>query len=136
MQRASASIADAKIHEEIREKLDIKNLYSNSNTLRIADLGCSVGPNTFTAMHNVPEAMKLKYQIQGPASKLPKFQVFYNDHASNDFNTLFASLHLKGNILQLECQDPFIADYFPSHLSILFIPPMHYNGCQRHQKRC
>ena len=136
MQRVAASTADAKIAEEITEKLDIKNLSSTSNTLRIADLGCSVGPNTFAAMHNVIEAMKHKYQIQGPASKLPEFQVFYNDHASNDFNTLFASLHLKGNILQLECQDPFIAGYFLSHLSVLFIPSMHYNGCQRYQKRC
>ncbi|XVF43434.1 hypothetical protein PTKIN_Ptkin02bG0039800 [Pterospermum kingtungense] len=91
-ERASASLLDAKISEVITKKLDIKNLCSNSNTLRIADLGCSVGPNTFIAKHNVLEAMKHKYQTECPAFELPEFQVFYNDHASNDFNTLFASL--------------------------------------------
>ncbi|XVF85592.1 hypothetical protein PTKIN_Ptkin17bG0129500 [Pterospermum kingtungense] len=91
-QRAATSVADSKIHEVITEKLDMINLCSTSKTLRIADLGCSVGPNTFLAMHNVVEAMKHKYQIQNPTLKIPEFQVLFNDHASNDFNTLFASL--------------------------------------------
>ncbi|XP_007045551.2 PREDICTED: probable S-adenosylmethionine-dependent methyltransferase At5g38100 [Theobroma cacao] len=92
LQRAATSITDAKIHEAITEKLDIGKLSSTSNTLRIADLGCSVGPNTFIAMQNVLEAMQHKHRTQDPSSKFPEFQVLYNDHASNDFNTLFASL--------------------------------------------
>ncbi|XVE85605.1 hypothetical protein DITRI_Ditri17bG0103800 [Diplodiscus trichospermus] len=112
-QRAYASILEAKIRKEITEELDIKNLYSTSKTLRIADLGCSVGPNTFAAMNNVLEAMKHKYQLQDPASKLPEFQVFYNDHASNDFNTLFASLPPERQYFAAGVPGSFYSRLFP-----------------------
>ncbi|XP_059666851.1 loganic acid O-methyltransferase-like [Cornus florida] len=91
-QRESSLYAKEMIDEAIAKKLDIKSLISNSNTLCIADLGCSVGPNTFIAMQNVLEALEKKCLSQGNGSKVPEFQVFFNDHASNDFNTLFASL--------------------------------------------
>ncbi|XP_059649234.1 loganic acid O-methyltransferase-like isoform X2 [Cornus florida] len=91
-QREFSNYAQEMIDEAIAKKLDIKSLISNSNTLRIADLGCSVGPNTFIAMQNVLEAMEKKCLPQSNASKAPEFQVFFNDHAANDFNTLFASL--------------------------------------------
>ncbi|XP_022775872.1 probable S-adenosylmethionine-dependent methyltransferase At5g38100 [Durio zibethinus] len=68
------------------------NNFSSSNLFRLADLGCSVGPNTFTAMQNILEAVQHKYQSQGLASKIPEFQVFFNDQGSNDFNTLFTSM--------------------------------------------
>ncbi|XP_059649240.1 loganic acid O-methyltransferase-like [Cornus florida] len=80
------------INEAIAKKLDMKSLISYSSTLRIADLGCSVGANTFIAMQNVLQAIEKKYLSQGLASKVPEFQVFFNDHATNDFNTLFTSL--------------------------------------------
>ncbi|XP_043703613.1 loganic acid O-methyltransferase-like [Telopea speciosissima] len=79
------------INEAIAENLDIKHLSPITNTFRIADLGCSVGPNTFTSMHDIMEATELKYQSQGLISKIPEFQVFFNDHTANDFNTLFTS---------------------------------------------
>ncbi|XP_059649242.1 loganic acid O-methyltransferase-like isoform X2 [Cornus florida] len=91
-QQESANYAQEMIDEAIAKKLDIKSLISNSSTLCIADLGCSVGPNTFIAMQNVLEAMEKKCLSQSNASKAPKFQVFFNDHAANDFNALFASL--------------------------------------------
>ncbi|XP_059653335.1 loganic acid O-methyltransferase-like [Cornus florida] len=91
-QRETINYAQEMIDEAVAKKLDIKSLISNSNTLRIADLGCSVGPNTFIAMQNVLEALEKKCLSQGNASKAPEFLVFFNDHASNDFNTLFASL--------------------------------------------
>ena len=53
-------------------------------------MGCSVGPNTILAMQNIVDALELKYQSQG--HNTPEFQVFFNDDASNDFNTLFTSL--------------------------------------------
>ncbi len=53
-------------------------------------MGCSVGPNTFVAVQNIIDAVNLKYQSQG--HRTPEFQVFFNDHALNDFNTLFTSL--------------------------------------------
>ncbi|XP_059650657.1 loganic acid O-methyltransferase-like [Cornus florida] len=91
-QRAVSNVAKDMVDEAIAEKLDVKSLTSNSNTLRIADLGCSVGPNTFITMQSVLEAVEKKYLSHGLASKVPEFQVFFNDHGTNDFNTLFASL--------------------------------------------
>ena len=81
------------ITEAVVEILDIEN-FASSNTFRIADLGCSVGPNTFFAVQNIIEAVQFKYQCQGLDSQLPEFQVLFSDHTSNDFNTLFSSLPL------------------------------------------
>ncbi|KAG5554138.1 hypothetical protein RHGRI_011871 [Rhododendron griersonianum] len=83
-QRASLNAAKDMIKEAIAENFDITCL--NSDTIRMADLGCSVGPNTFIAMQNVLEAMVDSNQTS------KEFQVFFSDHVSNDFNTLFASL--------------------------------------------
>nr|POE73596.1 putative s-adenosylmethionine-dependent methyltransferase at5g38780 [Quercus suber] len=93
MQRAGSNAVKAIIDDVIAEKLDVeKQISSSKSTFRIADLGCSVGPNTFIAMQNIIDAVQQKYQSQGFGSHMPEFQVFFNDHASNDFNTLFASL--------------------------------------------
>ncbi|KAF3437769.1 hypothetical protein FNV43_RR20525 [Rhamnella rubrinervis] len=73
------------------EKLDIGAL-NPPKTFCIADLGCSVGPNTFAAVENIIEAVKSKYQSQSLSSQIPEFQVLFNDHVSNDFNILFTSL--------------------------------------------
>lgn len=76
----------------IVENLDIENQSSPiTSSFRIADLGCSVGPNTFLAVNNIIEAVAQKYQIKGH-SNLPEIQVFFSDLVSNDFNYLFASL--------------------------------------------
>uniref|UniRef100_A0A5B7AEZ5 S-adenosylmethionine-dependent methyltransferase n=1 Tax=Davidia involucrata TaxID=16924 RepID=A0A5B7AEZ5_DAVIN len=91
-QRAALNFVKEMINEAIAENLEIELLTSTSNTLRIADLGCSVGPNTFIAMENVLQAIETKYQNQCLTSKMPEFQVFFNDHSANDFNTLFTSL--------------------------------------------
>uniref|UniRef100_A0A7N1A737 Uncharacterized protein n=1 Tax=Kalanchoe fedtschenkoi TaxID=63787 RepID=A0A7N1A737_KALFE len=56
----------------------------------IADLGCSVGPNTFSSIKTITEAVKLK-SGQAKARHL-EFQVFFNDTVANDFNTLFNNL--------------------------------------------
>nr|POE73595.1 putative s-adenosylmethionine-dependent methyltransferase at5g38100 [Quercus suber] len=92
-QRAATNVVKAKIDDVIAEKLDVKkNSSTSESTFRLADLGCSVGPNTFITMQNIIDVVQQKYQSQGLASHMPEFQVFFNDHASNDFNTLFASL--------------------------------------------
>ncbi|PHT60467.1 putative caffeine synthase 2 [Capsicum baccatum] len=44
--------------DAIIQNLDIKIMFSSSNTLHIADLGCSVGPNTFNAMQNFKFSMR------------------------------------------------------------------------------
>ncbi|XP_048329767.2 loganic acid O-methyltransferase-like isoform X3 [Ziziphus jujuba] len=84
-------VCKAVAKEAIVEKLDM-GVLDSSETFIIADLGCSVGPNTFTAVENIIEAVKSKYQSKGLNSKIPEFQVFFNDHVSNDFNLLFSSL--------------------------------------------
>ncbi|XP_028952639.2 loganic acid O-methyltransferase-like isoform X3 [Malus domestica] len=82
------------LRQEIEEKLDVHAfLLSSCNTFRIADLGCSTGPNTFFAVETILETVQLKYQSQGLSShQIPKFQVFFNDQTTNDFNMLFKSL--------------------------------------------
>lgn len=72
----------------IEEAIELEN----EHIFTIADLGCSVGPNTFKCVANIIEAVERKYTNHGRDLKLPEFQVFFNDHVSNDFNTLFKSL--------------------------------------------
>ncbi|KAG6672950.1 hypothetical protein I3842_16G084900 [Carya illinoinensis] len=94
-QRAGADHAKTLIIEAIAENLDIDEDVSCpiSNIFGIADLGCSVGPNTYVSMKNIIEAVVQKYKSKGRHdSNLPEFHVFFNDHVSNDFNTLFANL--------------------------------------------
>ena len=79
------------ISKGIAEKLELSN-FPGSKVFRVADLGCSVGPNTFLAVQNIVDSVEHKYKRQGLGHLLPEFQVFFNDHVSNDFNQLFTSL--------------------------------------------
>lgn len=67
-----------------------KEELSSWHTIRIADLGCSIGPNTFKVAEALVDCMTMKYNSHG--LPLPDFHVFFNDQAANDFNTLFLSL--------------------------------------------
>lgn len=94
-QRGAIDVSKKIINEVVKEKFDIDNTYFNaSKTIQIADLGCSVGPNTFVAVENIIEAFEAKYQDEdiSVSSKNLEFQVFFNDHVENDFNTLFKTL--------------------------------------------
>lgn len=83
--------AKAIINRVISDKLDLNRVASSSSKVfSIADLGCSVGPNTFNAVQNIIDSVKLKCQSYGH-DKL-EFQVFFNDLVSNDFNALYKSL--------------------------------------------
>ncbi|KAL9372385.1 hypothetical protein Peur_034629 [Populus x canadensis] len=102
------------VTEAIAEKLDICVL-SSSNTICVSDMGCSVGPNTFVAVQNIVEAVLNKYQSQGhDHSRLPEFQVFLNDHALNDFNTLFKSLPPNRNYYVAGMPGSFHGRLFPN----------------------
>ncbi|PRQ15955.1 putative loganate O-methyltransferase [Rosa chinensis] len=90
VQRGVVDAAKELVKRAIVETLNI-DILSSSNSFKIADLGCSVGPNTFYAVENMIEAVEFKYQSQGQNSQIPEFQVLFNDHASNDFNMLFIS---------------------------------------------
>ncbi|XVF82071.1 hypothetical protein PTKIN_Ptkin16aG0014200 [Pterospermum kingtungense] len=91
LQRGYIEAAEVIINEEIIQKLDIKKLSSaTSEPIRIADLGCSCGPNTIRAVQNIVDSIGCNFQCHGLIS--PEFHVFFNDQVSNDFNDLFASL--------------------------------------------
>lgn len=98
--------------KEISEKFEIGTVVS-SNTFCIADLGCSVGPNTFAAVENIIEGVKLKFESQGLSSQIPEFQVFFNDHVSNDFNLLFTSLPQDKNYYAAGVPCSFYGRLFP-----------------------
>lgn len=102
------------VGEAIVESLDILK-FSPSTTIRVADLGCSVGPNTFFAMENILEAIELKCQNQGLHSQIPEFQVFFNDQTSNDFNSLFSSLPPNGRYHSAGVPGSFYSRLFPNH---------------------
>ncbi|KAK4284186.1 hypothetical protein QN277_001052 [Acacia crassicarpa] len=92
-QRLTADVTKHIIRELILEMLDLETLpHDSSNVIRIADLGCSVGPNTFFTVQNFIDTVNLKSQSQGHGFDSLEFQVFFNDHVGNDFNTLFKSL--------------------------------------------
>ncbi|GLJ40532.1 hypothetical protein SUGI_0836090 [Cryptomeria japonica] len=59
-------------------------------TLCIADLGCSSGPNTLFITQIITSEIRNKYAHKG--IRVPEFQIFYNDLPSSDFNTLFKLL--------------------------------------------
>ncbi|PON82303.1 SAM dependent carboxyl methyltransferase [Trema orientale] len=95
-QKEAAETAKAMLVAAITENLDIKqNLCPVSNSFRIADFGCSTGPNTFIAIDTIIEAVSKTYQIKyshDDSLTLPEFHVYFSDHVSNDFNFLFANL--------------------------------------------
>ncbi|ESQ47258.1 hypothetical protein EUTSA_v10028313mg, partial [Eutrema salsugineum] len=74
----------------ILQKLDLQ-LNSDLGTFRIADFGCSIGPNTFLAVQTIIDSVKVKQSKDNKeVSLMPlEFQVFFNDQPNNDFNTLF-----------------------------------------------
>ncbi|KAL6181462.1 hypothetical protein ACLB2K_048117 [Fragaria x ananassa] len=92
-QRKSADLSTRTLVAAIVENLDIDAQSPATNSFRIADLGCSTGPNTFFAINNITEAVAQKYQlVKGHSAHLPEIQVYFSDLVSNDFNHLFANL--------------------------------------------
>nr|WKU83441.1 O-methyltransferase 5 [Hamelia patens] len=62
----------------------------NANWIRVADLGCSSGPNAFLSAENMIESIDEMYKKLG--HKPPSIEVFLNDLEGNDFNNIFKSL--------------------------------------------
>lgn len=116
------------IQEAIIKHFDINktlNSASSSNQIFLADLGCSTGPNTFLAVQNILEAIQLKYQLEKrhhldhsddqDDQNIPFiFQVFFNDHFENDFNTLFKSLLQTRTYLAAGVPGSFHSRLFPN----------------------
>ncbi|KAI4379097.1 hypothetical protein MLD38_005435 [Melastoma candidum] len=72
------------IEEAVLNKLDVDAIIGDSDTIRIADLGCAVGPNTFSSMQSIMELIEKKLDSQAH-----EFLVFFNDLPTSDFNTLY-----------------------------------------------
>ncbi|XP_049388852.1 loganic acid O-methyltransferase-like [Solanum stenotomum] len=105
------------VRDAIIGKFDIKTMLSSSNTLCIAELGCSVGPNTLIAMQHVVEALKDKYLSQvmtNSTNNNLEIQIFFNDHITNDFNTLFRSLPIDRSYYAFGVPGSFHDRLFPS----------------------
>ncbi|KAF8369992.1 hypothetical protein HHK36_031977 [Tetracentron sinense] len=117
-QRGVVDATKEMINLAISQKLDIK--HPSPNSFRIADLGCSVGPNTFISVQNIVEAVELKYQSQGLNSHIPEFEVFFIDQAANDFNTLFTSLPPNRRYFGRRCTGFFYGRLF-SKASLHFV---------------
>ncbi|KAK6258312.1 hypothetical protein SCA6_012786 [Theobroma cacao] len=72
----------------------IKDMFSNvssTDCIKVADLGCSSGPNTFMAISIVVDTFHEMCQ-QAQLKTSPEFQVFLNDLPENDFNNVFRSV--------------------------------------------
>ncbi|KAL0846227.1 hypothetical protein Bca101_019473 [Brassica carinata] len=70
--------------------------HGTASNLKIADLGCAVGDNTFSTVDTVVDVLRRKLAVIDGGTK-PEFEVFFSDLPSNDFNTLFRSLEEKVN---------------------------------------
>ncbi|KAK9076496.1 hypothetical protein SSX86_004830 [Deinandra increscens subsp. villosa] len=67
-----------------------KDLNGFLGCFKIADLGCSSGPNTLFLVTKIIE--RVHNICSESNSQVPQFQVFLNDLFENDFNTVFKSL--------------------------------------------
>lgn len=113
LQGGPVKAAKELIKEGIIDKLDSKILGLNAvpNTFRIADFGCSTGPNTFIAVQNIIGSVELKFQHECPSAI--EFQMFFNDHSDNDFNTLFKSLPQSRSYYAAGVPGSFYSSLFP-----------------------
>ncbi|XP_043700550.1 probable jasmonic acid carboxyl methyltransferase 2 isoform X2 [Telopea speciosissima] len=85
----------------------ISDLYTTNlpRCLRVADLGCSSGPNTLLVISEIIDAIdETCHQLK---LTTPEFQVFLNDLPSNDFNTIFKTLPAFYDQLKKEKGDKF-----------------------------
>ncbi|KAM3397538.1 hypothetical protein P3S68_001050 [Capsicum galapagoense] len=114
LQKEVLDSAKEMVRDAIIRKLEIKNILSSSNMFRITELGCSIGPNTFSAMQYVVEVLKEKFK-----NNTPEYQIFFNDHVTNDFNTLFLLLPIDRSYYVYGVPGLFHGRLFPSR-SIYF----------------
>ncbi|KAI3845189.1 hypothetical protein MKX03_024847 [Papaver bracteatum] len=120
LQKRGIDLSRGMIKEEIAKEFNVENqLINNPNTtFRIVDLGCSVGSNSLVSVNAIIEAIDLKFEsyFQGLELKqtaTPEFQVYFNDIASNDFNTLFVSIPLEKRYFAAGVPGSFYGRLFP-----------------------
>lgn len=92
------SLLQAKVISMTRSIMEeaITSLYSATrpSTLAIADLGCSLGSNTFSVISQLIGAVENLRKEMGYSDdhQQPEYQVFLNDLPGNDFNAVFRAL--------------------------------------------
>ncbi|KAF2305634.1 hypothetical protein GH714_007195 [Hevea brasiliensis] len=102
------------IDETIIEKLEIKPFSSASNSVCVANMGWSVGPNTFYCTQIILDAVEKKFISEGfTPDQMPQFQVFFNSLLFDDFNILFESLPPKRRYFSAGVPGPFHGRLFP-----------------------
>ncbi|XP_021300863.1 benzoate carboxyl methyltransferase-like [Herrania umbratica] len=87
----------------------IKDMFSNvssTDCIKVADLGCSSGPNTFMAISIVVDAFHEMCQ-QAQLKSSPEIQAFLNDLPENDFNSVFRSVASFTDRIKKEKGDKF-----------------------------
>ncbi|XP_051127232.1 loganic acid O-methyltransferase-like [Andrographis paniculata] len=99
--------ADDSIQDLISHHLDAGN---PPRTFRIADFGCSVGPNAIQAVENIIKAVKIKFEN---SRSTPDFHVFFNDLIGSDFDTLFKNLPSPRNYFAAASPGSFHTQLFP-----------------------
>ncbi|CAI9091408.1 OLC1v1026439C1 [Oldenlandia corymbosa var. corymbosa] len=62
-----------------------------NDCIKVADLGCSSGPNTFVTIQHIVRSIDEAWS-QISDEELPNIQYFLNDLVSNDFNLVFKGL--------------------------------------------
>ncbi|KAI3932741.1 hypothetical protein MKW92_028007 [Papaver armeniacum] len=119
-QRRGIDLSRGIIKEAIAKEFNDENqLMNNPNTtFRIVDLGCSVGSNSLISVNAIIEAMDLKFEsyfqgLQLKQTATPEFQVYFNDIASNDFNTLFRLIPLEKRYFAAGVPGSFYGRLFP-----------------------
>ncbi|CAA7055670.1 unnamed protein product [Microthlaspi erraticum] len=117
-QKAAIDGAEEKTTQCILEKLNLQ-LNSDLGTFRIADFGCSNGPNTFHAVQTIIDTVKCKQlkENNNEVSLMPlEFQVFFNDQTNNDFNTLFKTQPIECGYFSVGVPGSFHGRVFPRNI--------------------
>lgn len=83
------------LNETLGELCRLRN--SSADCIKVADLGCSSGPNTLKQVEEIITCIDKAYPLDLESNlhhhhKFPSVQVFLNDLEGNDFNTVFKSL--------------------------------------------
>ncbi|XP_004297372.1 PREDICTED: jasmonate O-methyltransferase-like [Fragaria vesca subsp. vesca] len=112
VQRKTLSITAPIIEKAVLQLLGSNNIMG-LESMGIADLGCSSGPNTLLLMSQIMDVIHAK------RSKVTELRVSLNDLYSNDFNTIFMSLpsfynklkqdHNNGRETNQHVMNPFIS---------------------------
>uniref|UniRef100_A0A7N0UDZ6 S-adenosylmethionine-dependent methyltransferase n=1 Tax=Kalanchoe fedtschenkoi TaxID=63787 RepID=A0A7N0UDZ6_KALFE len=111
-QRGYFEAAKEVLKDEIVAKLDVN---PTSTWFRIADLGCSTGPNTYLAVETIVEAVEQRFKSEPglDSPPTPEIEVLFNDTPLNDFNTLLRCLPPERRYYATAAPGSFYGRLFP-----------------------